>query len=200
MEELAKSIENINAEYPLSKVILAGDFNSPGIDWRNGYLTDYYISKSFCEFLIDVSSDYFLEQIVSEPTRGRNLLDLCFTTHPNQVKQCYTLPDHEAVIITLMTSIHKQKQYPRTIPLYNKANWGYIKQNIIRIFEQYLQLNDQYDRSVELNYQYIKYHLGQLTDQFIPVKVQSRKIYLPWLTPVVKRLINKKQRVYRKAK
>ena len=158
LEELAKSIEYIKAEYPLSKVILAGDFNSPGIDWTNGCLTDSYISKSFREFLIDISSDYFLEQIVSEPTRGRNLLDLCFTTHPNQVKQCYTLPgfsDHEAVIITLMTSMHEQKQYPRTIPLYNKANWGDIKQNIIRIFEQYLQLNDQYERSVESNWQYI---------------------------------------------
>ena len=31
LEELAKSIEYIKAEYPVSKVILAGDFNSPGI-------------------------------------------------------------------------------------------------------------------------------------------------------------------------
>ena len=37
LEELAKSIEYIKAEYPLSKVILAGDFNSPGIDWTNGW-------------------------------------------------------------------------------------------------------------------------------------------------------------------
>ena len=156
LEELAKSIEYINAEYPVSKVILAGDFNSPGIDWRNGCLTDSYISKSFREFFIDKSSDYFLEQIVSESTTGSNLLDLCFTTHANHVKQCYTLPgfsDHEAVIVTLMTFIHKQKQYPRKISIYNKANWGDIKQNIVRIFEQYLQLNDQYDRSVELNWQ-----------------------------------------------
>ena len=69
----------------LSKVILAGDFNSPGIDWRNGCLTDSYVSGSFREFLIDISSDYFLEQIVLEPTRGRNLLDLCFTI-PIQTK------------------------------------------------------------------------------------------------------------------
>ena len=92
LEELAKSIEYIKAEHPPSKVIVTGDFNSPGIDWRNGCLTYYYISKSFHEFHIDISSDYFLEQIVCEPSRGRNLLYLCFITHPNQVKQCYTLP------------------------------------------------------------------------------------------------------------
>ena len=63
-----------------------------------------------------------------------------------------------------MTSVHISKKITRTISLYNKANWGDIKQNIIRIFEQYLQLNDQYDISVELNWQYIKYHLVQLTD------------------------------------
>ena len=32
LEELAKSIMHIKTEYPSSKVILAGDFNSPGID------------------------------------------------------------------------------------------------------------------------------------------------------------------------
>ena len=141
LEELAKYIMYIKTEYPSSKVILAGDFNSPGIDWRN-----------FREFLIDISSDYFLEHIVLEPTRGRNLLDLCFTTHPNQVKKCYTLPgfsDHEAVIVVFMTSIHMQKRHPRTIPLYDRANWGDIRQNILEIFEHYLQLNDQFDRSVK---------------------------------------------------
>ena len=113
LEELAKSITYIKTEYSLSKVILAGNLNSPGIDWRNGCLTDSYVSRSFCEFLIVISSDYFLEQIVLEPIRGRNLLNLCFTTHPNQVKQCYTLPagfsDHEAVIVAFMTSMHMQK-------------------------------------------------------------------------------------------
>ena len=78
-------IYSINAEYPVSKVNLAGDFNSAGIDWRKGCLTDSYISKSFREFLIDISSDYFLEQIVSEPTRGRNLLDL-YVLLPIQIK------------------------------------------------------------------------------------------------------------------
>ena len=107
------SITYIKTEDSLSKVILAGNFNSPGIDWRNGCLTDSYVSRSFHEFLIDISSDYFLEQIVLEPIRGRNLLNLCFTTYPNQVKQCYTLPagfsDHEAVIAAFMTSMHMQK-------------------------------------------------------------------------------------------
>ena len=44
LEGLAKSIRYIKAEDPLSKVILAGDFNFPGVDWRNGCLTDSYMS------------------------------------------------------------------------------------------------------------------------------------------------------------
>ena len=105
-----------------------------------------------------------------------------------------------AVIVAFITSIHMQKRHPRTIPLYDKANWGDIRQNIIEIFEHYLQLNDQFDRSVEVNWQYIKHHLVQLADQFIPVKTQSTKIHIPWLTPAIKCLINKKHCIYRKAK
>lgn len=203
LEELTKSIRIIKAKYPSARLILGGDFNAPGIDWKNGCLTESYTSKSFRELLITISSDYFLEQVVSEPTRGRNLLDLCFTTHPNQVKQCSTMPglsDHEAVIVTFATSLHVLKQCPRKTLLYNKANWDSIKESVIRLFEDYLLLNDQQTRSVEENWQYIKHHLSQLIDQFIPVKVTSRKVHLPWLTAAIKRLINKKQRIYRRAK
>ena len=92
-----------------------------------------------------------------------------------------------------------QKRYPRTIPLYDKANWGDIRQNIIEIFEHYLQLNDQFDRSVDKLAVY-KTSSFQLADQFIPVKTQSTKIHILWLTPAIKHLINKKLRIYRKAK
>jgi len=45
-----------------------------------------------------------LEQIVTQPTRGNNILDLCFTTHPDYIEQCATVPgfsDHSATIVDL---------------------------------------------------------------------------------------------------
>ena len=38
------------------------------------------------KLMIDIMNDYNLEQIVKEPTRGENILDLCFTTHPASAK------------------------------------------------------------------------------------------------------------------
>jgi len=49
-----------------------------------------------------------LEQIVTQPTRGNNILDLCFTTHPDYIEQCTTVPgfsDYDAVIVDL-TNLH----------------------------------------------------------------------------------------------
>ena len=63
LEELAKSITYIKTEYPSSKVILAGDFNSPGIDWRNGCLTDSYVSRSFMNSLLIYRLTIFLNKL-----------------------------------------------------------------------------------------------------------------------------------------
>ena len=121
LEGLVKSIRYIKAEDPLSKVILAGDFNFPGIDWRNGCLTDYYMSmqillwiRYWCIIWLFTWANCFWTNYRKEFTGSM------FYTHPNQVKQCYTLPgfsDHEAVV-TFMTSVHISNKITRTISLY----------------------------------------------------------------------------------
>ena len=46
-------------------------------------LIDSYVSVSLNKRLISISSDMFLDRVVTAPTRGPNILDLCFTTHPS---------------------------------------------------------------------------------------------------------------------
>ena len=67
--------------YPSAQVILGGDFNAPGIIWSNKSLTTSYISKQFRASLIALTDKFMLEQIVTQPTRGMNTLDLCFLSH-----------------------------------------------------------------------------------------------------------------------
>jgi len=81
------------------------DFNSPGIDWSSGCLTESYLTATFRESLLLLSQDFLLEQIVTEPTRKENILDLCFIPHPSYVYQSRTVPglsDHNAVIVNLI--------------------------------------------------------------------------------------------------
>ena len=54
--------------------VLAGDFNCPGVDWNR----DLAFGEGLR--LVDFKLDNFLYQMVREPTRGENVLDLIFST------------------------------------------------------------------------------------------------------------------------
>ena len=42
LDDLLSSILTIKQKFPHAQIILGGDFNSPGIDWEQGTLTDSY--------------------------------------------------------------------------------------------------------------------------------------------------------------
>ena len=61
----------------------------------------------------------FLEQIITEITRGTNILDLCFTSHSSGIHQykivsgLSVVSDHDAIIIDMLncdTRNNKQKR------------------------------------------------------------------------------------------
>ena len=94
---------------------MGGNFNCPGIGWSTGNLIDSYSPASFHKSLIEFVQDFLLEQIVFEPTRGDNILDLCFTTHPGIIHQCQTVPgfsDHHmhAVIVKILCKLPINKK------------------------------------------------------------------------------------------
>ena len=86
LDNLSSSIADIKSKYPHSKILLGGDFNCPGIDWEHGTLTESYRSHSFREKLLEFVQDFQLDQLVTFPTRGMNILDLFLTTHPSIVQ------------------------------------------------------------------------------------------------------------------
>ena len=96
--------------------IIGVEFNTPGINWSNKSLSISYVSKQFQESLVAFTNEFMLEQIVSQPTRGSNILDLCFMSHPVWLfsrLHCDPGPkssDHDAIIVSLATnSIYRIK-------------------------------------------------------------------------------------------
>ena len=84
----------------------------------------------------------FLDQVATSPTGGPNILDLCFTTHPNTIQYCYTilgLSNHNAVIIDIYISLHlyHTKQSTRMVYMYYCADWGAIREGLRVISEMY---------------------------------------------------------------
>ena len=88
---------------PQSSIIWAlGDFNLPHIDWDRTQIKDSCNCKPIYEKFFDIIFDFGLEQIVKEPTRDNNILDLFLTNYPNLIQSTKTLPplgqgDHDIV-------------------------------------------------------------------------------------------------------
>ena len=71
-----------------------------------------------------------LEQMVTSPKRGQNILNLFFTTNPTLVNKTSILPglsDHDIVLVEVNSRPEIIKQVPRDIPLYKKSYLGPAK-------------------------------------------------------------------------
>ncbi|XP_071177850.1 uncharacterized protein [Mytilus edulis] len=116
-----------------STLLIGGDFNLPGWDWNNRSLKPNTTYPHLHYFFGNSLDDTCLTQIVDVPTRKDNILDLIITNLPNQVQRVEVIPglsDHDIVFAEFAIASSKLKQKPRIIPLYKKANWSTIKQEI----------------------------------------------------------------------
>ena len=99
-----KKIEEFSRSLDLPKnsnqtIILGGDFNLP--DWENSLVLPSATNKGQCEHLLSSLDDHALTQVQKEPTRDKNLLDLCITNKPGLIKASRSVPaisDHCAVL------------------------------------------------------------------------------------------------------
>ena len=70
--------------------------------------------------------NFGLVQIVTEPTRHENVLDLFLTTNQTQVQKTEIVPgisDHEIMVADANITPQVGHQKPRNVPLYRKADW-----------------------------------------------------------------------------
>ena len=203
ISQLDDSISQLKREHKNATIIVGGDFNLPGIDWENLSIRPGAPDRTQCQSLLDIMNLHNLQQINLQPTRGSNILDLCFTSSPGVVDKIQTTPgfsDHDHMVLLdtqIRATINKKK--PRTIFQYKKANWTNI-QNAIN--EKSMEFWDTLpaSSSTEQNWNNFKHIITSTIEEHIPTKQTSGRYHLPWLTRNTKRLINKMKRVCRKAK
>jgi len=130
-------------------------------------------------------------------------LDLCFTTHPDYIEQCTTVPgfdDHDAVIVDLTNLRTSHIKHERKINLYSRANWDVIRDEISVVSDMYFNLNENNTRTVEQNWNFFHEKILLIVDKHIPVKNIIASNHLPWMTLELKRMIKRKQHLYNQAK
>jgi len=129
-----------------------------------------------------------------------NAIIFC-TNKPGLTKSIHVIPglsDHEIVCVDCDPRARVNKKPPRKIHLWSKADWSNIKQAMVEFRDEFLA--KFHLRSVEDNYQVFKGVVHSLLDSYIPSKITSSRFNMPWFNNTLKRLCNKEQRLFNKAK
>ncbi|VDI45583.1 Hypothetical predicted protein [Mytilus galloprovincialis] len=201
LEELGLSLERASTTKN-AFIVVGGDFNLPGWNWLTRTLKpDSTYQKNNYKFG-DILDDNGLVQLVEEPTRGPNTLDLVITNNPSRFTRTKVIPgvsDHDIVFSEIDTKPISRKQKPKKIALYRKANWETIKQEMNETYQRVKELAAN-GSSVEELWLLFKSKLNQSVNNHIPHKTAKQKDSLPWLTPNIRKLIHRRDRLYKKKK
>ena len=74
-------------------LLVGGDFNFPNISWQDGYANidpSPTYGTDINQIFVDTINDHGLEQLISAPTRGNNILDLLLCSHPSLISNIET--------------------------------------------------------------------------------------------------------------
>ena len=188
----------------LSNLILGGDFNCGSIDWSSNVLHSDVASSACDVVLLEVAEKYGLNQHVNSPTRpaSRRTLDLVFSTNRNFIQACHVVPginDHDAILFEIDVRPKFTVKPPRKVLQHHKGDYDGIRSNMASFANSYLTSSPE-NRTVDENWTIISDAIKSAVHRFIPSKTAKGKRHLPWISPAIKRLMNRRDRAYNKAR
>ena len=202
--DLLDDVQSKIYSYPRSPlVILAGDFNYGGIDWSTRNVTPHG-AQTCDQALLDLSEKYGLTQHVTSPTHpasGRTL-DLVFSSAPNIIQACHItcgISDHDDALFETDISPSFSPKPRRKIYQFHKGDYSGLKESLSTLTSEY-SATCPASNTVDENLSFISTKILESTDKFILHKISKGKRHLPWVSNSVKRLMNKRDRAYKKAR
>lgn len=169
------------------------------------WATNYQPLLHICKWFLNLCSIFFLSQLVKQPTRTTasvaNTLDLVVTSHSDFISNITHLPgiiDHTLLSFTINVSCPKHVKTVTTIQDYSKADFTFINKDLCTFLDSFLSNIDS--RSVQNNCDVFVDTVKRLTTKYIPVQSITFNRNAPWFNVQIKRLLNKKRRIYRAAK
>ncbi|MEW8547734.1 MAG: endonuclease/exonuclease/phosphatase family protein, partial [Candidatus Thiodiazotropha sp.] len=179
-------------------LVIGGDFNFPGWDWKTKTLRPSTAHTNLHLKFSEILDNNGLTQIVEDPTRKNNILDLIITNQPSKVLRVDVIPgisDHDAVFTELDMRPVRYKQKPRQIPLYRKANWELIRKDMASLKDTIH--SKQESTSVDDLWILFRDTLQASIRSHIPHRQSKTKDGYPWIGPELKRLMRRQQRYYK---
>ena len=133
--------------------------------------------------------DHALTQVQKEPTRDKNILDLCITNKPGLIKSSRSVPgisDHCAVLTEADINPPYRRSTARPVRQFKKASWENITQEIMRHWASFSK--DSPNNSVNEKWLRSKSILMDCLNKFVPTKLTSKR----------QNLINRSARLFEK--
>jgi hypothetical protein len=127
-----EELQRILGEVSTSELIVVGDFNITEIDWSNASTSTI---SALPNLLLDIVHDNFLSQMIFEPTRDRNILDLVLTTSTDYVQDASVgdpFSDHNLITFKIDKMPYKTKPCSNSYYCYRKADWAKL-QNLLHL-------------------------------------------------------------------
>jgi hypothetical protein len=104
------------------------------------------------------------------------------------------------VYIELDAWLQKVREAPRKFMNSNKANWENIKPDLQKVLEKIQLKNLDTINTVDTLWNIFKTELITSIESNVPYKMITYKHRLPWVTPDLRKLINKKNKAYNNRK
>ena len=184
-----------------NNVYIMGDFNYRGIDWES--MTSDRGSEEF----LNTIQDSFYKQLVREPTRQGNILDLVLTNNETQVSQVEIGPrfdasDHHEIRFKIIGE-KKVDENTTLVPDFRKANYEGLRQNLQTINWEIIGMDgrEEGNNETEILYNSTVREILKVQEKFVPKKnIRSNKNDPKWMNSSIKRDIATKKGLYRKIK
>ncbi|XP_070212599.1 uncharacterized protein [Littorina saxatilis] len=183
MEHLEASLRRGINGMGNANVVIAGDFNLPGLVWPEATVRPGSAYPALHEEFVELTFDLGLEQVVHHPTRGGNFLDLVLTNASDLVPRVEVMPklaDHEVVYFEFQAKATRSPNIARPVPLYAKADWDSMKTDMAALMEKIDSLDPA--SPVDTLWTTFRDGLLQSIKQHIPHKTAKHKQSYPWIT------------------
>ena len=91
-------------------------------------------------------------------------------------------------------------KFPEKNMKFNKANWENIKSDLQKVLEKIKLKNNDTRNTVDTLWNIFKTELITYIESNVPHKMITYEHRLPWVTPILRKLINKKNKAYNNRK
>ena len=201
-KHLKTSLEHL--QNTRAHVWIAGDMNYPDIDWQDRTLKTGNKYTNLHNNFLDMIDEHHLSQVIKDPTRGENTLDLFLTNNETFVTNNQTLPgisDHSAILVESRIGADRVQQSPRRIPMWNKMKAEDTEAFRKHIKEGWESLSEETKAgSADSLWEWFTARLEEGIKQYVPHCNAGKKDHHPWISRVLKRLLKKEKKLHAKVK